>query len=400
MTQPTETLRETLEHSGAEWMTYGPDTGEGAVAVAETFGAYQAEYAAIRQRVGILHAPQRGIVRCNGADRQDFLHRMVSCDVNGLSPGESRRGFQLSDKGRIVADLLIHHGEAETWIETDRFDIDALIELLDGRLFTEDLTLTDISDYRQKLALHGPAAIALLKAVADDADAADQLAQRPGSHAMLTLAGTAVTAYRADDAGTPGLHLLAATESAAPLYRALLDAAGFDPAAEADADFAERRRASIRGRPVGWLAYNTARIEAGTPIFHIDFGPDSLPHETGLVYDACDFNKGCYLGQEIVARMESLGHPKRKLAGLKLPGEAMPVAGAQVFAADDTGESAGDQVIGAVTSSTLSPMRGGLAVAFAVMKWGYHDPGHTVFVNCEGAMTRAETHARHFLDTA
>jgi folate-binding protein YgfZ len=399
MSQQTQTLHDQLEACGAQWMNYGPAPSEGGIMVAESFGAYEAEYAAIRQRVGLIHAPQRGLLRLSGADRQDFLHRMVSCDVNGLEVGASAFGFQLGDKGRIVAELAIHHGAEATWVEADRFDLSKLRDLWDARLFAEDVTIEDAADQYAKLALHGPAALVLLKAVVDEPEAVDALTAGARAHQSFRIAGSPATAYRWDEAGAPGLHLWTAADAAAAVYRALLDAAGFDPGAEVDASFAEQRRQSIRGRPIGWLAYNTARIEAGTPLFHIDFGPDSLAHETGLVYERCHFTKGCYLGQEIVARMESLGHPKRVVTGLKLPGEAMPTAGAQVFAPNESGEAAGDKVIGAVTSSTLSPMRGHLAIGLAVMKWGQHEPGHSVFVNCEGQMTEAMTHALRFLET-
>ncbi len=141
-----------------------------------------------------------------------------------------------------------------------------------------------------------------------------------------------MSAYRLDDTGAMGLHLFVPTDDAEMLYEKLLSAAGFDPEADAepDADYAQRRRETLRGRPIGWLAYNTARIEAGTPIFHVDFGHDSLPGETGLLDHAVSFNKGCYIGQEIVARMKNLGHPKRLLVGLKFPDQKLPVAGTQV----------------------------------------------------------------------
>jgi len=80
-----------------------------------------------------------------------------------------------------------------------------------------------------------------------------------------------------------------------------------------------------------------------------------------------------------------------------MPGQVMPVAGAQVFAPDGTGDRAGDSVIGAVTSSTLSPMLGGTAIGFAVMKWGHHTPDTPVFVNCEGETVEANTHPLRFL---
>src|SRR6185436_21150893 len=92
-------------------------------------------------------------------------------------------------------------------------------------------------------------------------------------------------------------------------------------------------------RRIGWHAYNIARLEAGWPIFNIDFGPDSLPHETGVLNDRVSFKKGCYLGQEVVARMQSLGHPKQRLVGLKAVEETgadedrVPEAGAALHAA-------------------------------------------------------------------
>ncbi|MCC7406605.1 MAG: aminomethyltransferase family protein, partial [Phycisphaeraceae bacterium] len=139
---------------------------------------------------------------------------------------------------------------------------------------------------------------------------------------------------------------------------------------------------TILGRGIGWMAYNTARIEAGSPLFHVDFGPDSLPHETAILSQAVSFTKGCYLGQEIVARMQSLGHPKRLLVGLRLPDDRLPIAGSQVLTADG-------QVVGAVTSSTLSPLLGQTAIALAVVKWGRHEPGTTLRVAAEGAIVDA-----------
>src|SRR5439155_17574914 len=119
-----------------------------------------------------------------------------------------------------------------------------------------------------------------------------------------------------------------------------------------------------RARRIGWHAYNIARIEAGWPIFNIDFGPDSLPHETGVLEDRVSFKKGCYLGQEVVARMQSLGHPKQRLVGLKAKEwttsggeEGVPEEGTRVYA-QARGQEGGQppEVVGAVTSSAASPM--------------------------------------------
>jgi folate-binding protein YgfZ len=144
-------------------------------------------------------------------------------------------------------------------------------------------------------------------------------------------------------------------------------------------------------RPAGWHAYNIARIEAGTPLYNIDFGEQSLPGETGVLRDRVHFKKGCYLGQEVVARMDALGKPKQVLVALRFAGNergevVQPFPGAHVMVM--TEESA--QTVGAVTSSTISPMLGGEAVAFAQVKTKFaEDLSVALEVAAEGSRVRA-----------
>ena len=393
-------LQELQRAAGAAFMNYGPPPEEGGAEVVEHFGQYEAEYAAIRQRVGIMHQPQRAVIELTGADRAEFLHHLLANDVTGLQAGAGRRAFLLSEKGRVLADVFILQHASRMQIELDRLDKDELLRVLDSRLFAEDVTLHDASDQYQPLALHGPAAASLL----DAAGAGDVTGLSSLAHRTVTIEGAECTVYRRDDAGALGLHVLVPTAQAESVYRALLQAAGFDAQAELepDADYAQRRRESLRGRPIGWRAYNTARIEAGTPIFHIDFGQDSLPAETGVLDEAVSFEKGCYIGQEVVARMRNLGHPKRILVGLKCPDDRLPVAGAQVFTPDvaDGSAAASDQVVGGITSSTLSPLLGQCAIAFAVVKWGQHEPGTRLAASVNGQTTEARVQSLRFLDSA
>lgn len=387
-------LRDAQERAGAEWIAYGPASEDAPPAeIAATFGEYQAEYAAIRQRVGILHLPQRGVLRLVGADVADFLHRMVTHDIRGLPAGGTRRTLQLNEKGRIVADAIVHHGSADTWLELDRSDAATLKALLEKRLFAEDVTIEDISDQRVALVLAGPSSTPLLESLRTAGTPAAEIP--PHTHHVLTLGGQGVTVYRWDDTGAPTFRLLVPTAAAADLYARLLDAAGFSPdaAASPGSDQAAQRRQGLRGRPIGWMAYNTARIEAGSPLFHIDFGTDSLPAETGILDHVVSFNKGCYLGQEIVARMRSLGHPKRLLVGLRFDSDALPLAGSEVLDPADRAT-----VIGGVTSSALSPIRGNQAVAFAVMKWGKHTAGTKIVVPAEGRFVEAVVQGLRFLE--
>lgn len=379
---------------GAELMPYGPPLADGSqVQIADYFApdgeasGIAAEYAAIRQRVGIMHLPQRTILELTGADVKDYLHRLCTQEINKLTPGHTVRAFQLDDKGRIAADLVVHHGDEATWVELDVFDRPWMKDLIEQRLFTEDVTVAAPGDSeREFFWLLGPAAVQLLGAVTEAASV-EQVATMgaaPGTTHVVgvsrdTEAPARVSAYRWDLGGVLGVRLAVLPDDAAAVHRCLLDAAGYEVNAQPDAAFAERRRASLRGRPVGWSAFNTVRVEEGVPLYHVDFGPDSLPAETGQLDAAVSFTKGCYLGQEVVARMKSLGHPKKLLVGLRIEGDAVPHAGSQVVEPGDK-----QKAIGGITSSTASPLLGQKPIALAMVRWGKHREGTEVMVPADG----------------
>lgn len=400
-------LHAALEAAGAQFIPWG-DTG---AQIAEHFDAFEAEYAALRQRVGVLHLPQRGVLKLAGDDVKDYLHRLCTQEINQQTGGASVRAFQLNERGHVTADLMVHLGDVGTWLEGEATDLPGLAKLILARQFTEDLTLREAVGAYAVFWLIGPAAVQLLSAAARD-DAARETATRvgamPGTHHVLDLEGApGVTAYRHDLGQLLGVRVVVAARHAAQLYPRLLAAAGHentDPGAlnpEDAAAFAERRRASLRGRPVGWSAFNTVRIEEGLPLYHVDFGPTSLPAEVPGPHgidQAVSFTKGCYLGQEVVARMKSLGHPKKLLVAFRVddsvadPADGadnqgphpLPIAGAQVFDADDA-----TKVIGAVTSSAASPLAGQTAIGFAVVRWGRHRPGTALQMPADGRLVDA-----------
>jgi len=388
------------EQAGGTLIPYGPQgDGEPQAQIVDTFGQYEAEYAVIRKGVGLMDLPQRGLVEVTGNDRLDFLHRVLTHDTQSLGPGQGRRAFLLTKKGRIAADLIVLHGSEQTYLELDAYQASWLVEELDRYLFSEDVRLRDASHAHRHLALHGPEAVSLLAKIS--AGLAVDL--EPLGHQPIHIAGHACIVFRFDDTGSLGIHLLVPDCGVVAVYEHLTAALAGEGLEAADKSSAPRR-----GRPIGWAAYNTARIEAGVPLYHIDYGPDSLPHETGILGQAVSFTKGCYLGQEIVARMQNLGHPKRILVGLRFQDNRLPIAGSQVFdlATDSTGGPGGagpvasdsGEVIGAITSSTLSPMLGGLAVSFAVLRWGKHQIGTRVMVPAEGRMAPAKVSPLSFLE--
>ena len=355
----------------------------GGIEVVDSFGAYEAEYASIRKGVGIMDLPQTSLVELTGDDRLDFLHRMLTQATQDLLPGQARRTFLLNGKGRIEADAIVLHEQDRTYLLVDVYQAPRLADRLEQYLFSEDVEIHNSGQDFFHIALHGPAATTLLRHVCG------QMVADLGvmEHCRLTIADQACLCLRRDDTGSPGLHLLMPREGALLVYQALfvaLDGHTSDEPLQG------------RGQPIGWQAYNTARIEAGNPLYQVDFGPNSLPHETNLLAEAVSFTKGCYLGQEIVARMQSLGHPKRVLVGIKMSDDQLPIAASEVFQPDGDTLRPGP-VVGAVTSSTVSPMMGGVAIGYAMVKWGLHGMGTRLLVPAEGRLADCHVSEIRFL---
>ncbi len=365
--------------AAAEFISYGPPDGDGLVAceILATVGVVETEYAALRRGAGLFDGPHRGTLRLRGSERLAFLDRMVTQKLADLTAGAARASFWLNRKGRVEADLLIVELGDETLVDLDVHNAAATRAALDAYLFAEDVALADVTPEIHRISLHGPGAPDVLAAVAGDG-----APLAAGEARRVTIAGVGVATARRDQVGAPGIELFVPRDRAVAVWERLVDA---------DEAGAEGRR---RVRPVGWYAFNTARIEAGTPLFNVDFGSTNLPHETGVLADRVSFAKGCYLGQEVVARVQNLGKPKQVLVGLRVARDLLPVAGGQVF--EKCGDTFGEQV-GVVTSSTISPLLGAEPVAFAMIRSSHATPGTTLVVNAEGEQSDAVVGGLRFM---
>jgi folate-binding protein YgfZ len=190
--------------------------------------------------------------------------------------------------------------------------------------------------------------------------------------------------WRDDPCGVPGYHVIVPTESARHLWMNLITQFG-----------SSREGAKRLLRPVGWAAFNACRIERGRPVFGIDFdgalvmsaapgskeesGSGSLPAETGLFDRAVSITKGCYLGQEIVARMHARGQVAKRICGIRMSDDALPIAGAQIL--DEQSNT-----IGVVTSSTIAPVLSNAAICLGMVKRPHFEIGSKLKIPAEGAM--------------
>lgn len=397
-------LLESFAHAEPLFEQYGPARpGLPPITLVQTFGFVEAEYAAIRRAgcAGLLDMPHRATLAVTGADRLAFLNRMLTQELKGMQPYDVRASFWLSRKGRVDADLRVLVLPDRVLLDMDAHAAPGAVQTLSAYIIADDVTITDETDRWHRLSLHGAGSAAAVQGVSERTagDAAGTLA--PGRAGVVRVAGHEVIVDRADSTGAPGLELLMQVGAVAEVHHALLG-----PGGRAALEGEHHARALGGGtpvRPIGWAAWNIARIEAGTPVFYLDFGPESLPAETGVLDERVSFTKGCYLGQEIVARMKSLGHPKQVLCAVLMdapaaPGPAgveageqgppQPETGSRVWAAMGSEHAApAAEPIGAVTSATLSPMLGQRAVCFAQMKWGKHAAGTRVLVEAPGVAT-------------
>jgi folate-binding protein YgfZ len=296
-------------------------------AVVESYGDAAAEYAACRSGAGLADLAVREVLEASGPPRQKFLQGMLSHDVLARKPGQGCRAALLSAKGAVQALVRVLVDEQVVLLETDFDRVVSLQRTLEHHRVAAPVRFAPRPT--AVLALVGPAARDVLRA----AGLAEAPAEAEG-HADAELAGAPVRLVRAGDLPGGGFVLHVAWESAAGVWEALR-AAG--------------------ARPVGLDPLDTLRIEAMRPWWGSDVTEENLLHETGLVGECHSPAKGCYLGQEVVARLEARGGRVNKaLRGLRL--DAPVPAGAVVTV---EGREAGR-----VTTAAVSPRLGPIAMAY------------------------------------
>jgi glycine cleavage system T protein len=291
------------------------------------FGAPEAEYYAVRQGAGLCDLSYRGLVRVTGSERQRFLHAMVSNDTAHLRPGEGQYATFLTHKGRMIADFVVY-AETDAYLLDMEFQaVRSFIEAIEHFVISEDVTFHDESAAWGLLSLQGPQVrrwlgLALEQPFPDLA---------PYAYTPCTLAEQEVRLIRRSHTGEPGYQLLAPLDTLPALWPVLW-----------------RHREACGGQAVGLEAMEMLRIEAGIPLYGRDLTDETMPVEANLD-QAISYTKGCYIGQEVIARLEARGHVNRKLVGLLLSGATLPLSGAPIVAAD--------RDVGWVTSATYSPAR-------------------------------------------
>lgn len=276
-------------HLAARGAVHADDRG---VVLPRRFGADPAvEYAALRKTAAVVDLGYRSVVRAVGEDRAAFLQGMLTNDVAGLAPGAGCAALLLTIQGRVTADVRVAALPHALHLDVDVRVRDDLTAALDKLIIADDVTLEPLPALAL-IGLEGPSAERLLGGAT----------LPPYGHAEVVVGGVTVRAVRASEVCGPGFVLHAPAGHASVVWDALV-AAG--------------------ARPCGMEALEGRRVEVGVPRVGLDMDPTTLALEVP-VEDAISETKGCYLGQEVVARGTARGHVNRRLVGLLLDGAEPP----------------------------------------------------------------------------
>jgi folate-binding protein YgfZ len=285
------------------------------VSVASAVAPSSSDYALVTNACGLFDRSERGKLALTGGGAKEFLQGQVSNDTEALTPGTGCYAAFLTPKGKMLGDLRVLDAGNELLLDTERVALQELFNMIRRFSIGFDLELHKRTLESGLLSLIGPAADELIAGVPADEH----------SHLPVSVGGIDARAVRTD----VGIDLLCEAGST----DALREAVGAPVVAEE--------------------AVECLRIERGRPRYGIDLDESVIPQEAGLNERAVSFTKGCYVGQETVARLFYRGKPNRRLRGLRLSAPA--VSGDRLLASE--------REVGQITSAACSPTFGSIGLA-------------------------------------
>lgn len=259
------------------------------------------EYRALTTRAGIIDLTHWGALRLSGGDRVRFLNNMITADIATLGSGHGRRAALTTVKGKLIAELVVLARADAIDVLVAQGDTTAVREVLDKHIIADDVVLEDVSRDTAVIAVEGPQCREVVWRLIPDAP----IPLEPLQFTETEYQGTPVTVLRHTVTGEKGMHVIVPADAAARIRGFLVQSGRAEDAL-------------LCGR----AAWNMRRVEAGLPWWGEDVA-DNFPKESRLD-DLVDYNKGCYLGQETLARMHFRGHPNWLLEGLRCPQLPLP----------------------------------------------------------------------------
>ena len=334
---------------GAGFPAYKTGEYRGAVAAAR-FGNPQAEWAELRFGCGVYDLGYRAKISLTGADRVRWLNGMVTNNIRDLAADRGVYAFLLNPQGHILGDLYAYNRGDSILIDTDRSQLEKILATFDHYIIMDDVEVKNLSDELTALGITGPKARAVLSK-AGIAVPEMQPLQAVEATCECDCDCVKCTVVRGQDSETESYDLWLSPSEVSKTWDALL-AAG--------------------ASPVGFEAIELQRIVSGVPLYGVDIRERDLPQETEQER-ALNFNKGCYVGQEIIERIRSRGAVHRKFSGFIADGVAAIPPGNKIVA--------GEKEVGEITSVAALDLRGvKKTVALGYLRREVSTPGREVAI--------------------
>jgi len=288
------------------------------VTVQEVCSNFEKEYKAVTESIGFAFLPWKKVITVEGKDSQSFLDRMLSQKIIDLKPGESRHATLLQKTGYMIADLVVYCFTKDYfWLVVDETVREKTLEILNKFIVADDVSIHDISSSWKVLTILGKDSESFTK---------DKLKVDPKSFIV----------YKSSHALFPSFDVVIPQKS-------LIDLKGIEP--------------------IGFKTLNTLRIEAARAWYPFEIGEKTIPLEINF-QDAISYDKGCYTGQETIAKATYRGHVNKVLVKLLIEGSELPQKDAEIFL-DET-------KVGWVTSACYSP-KYSKNIALGFIKYDFKD---------------------------
>jgi len=338
------TLFKTQQDQGAQFVEYR------GWEVPARFATIDEEYEAIGASAGLIDLSSSGVIEVMGLDRTQFLHRVLTNDINVLTSGRGCYATFLTPQGRAVADMRVYCTNDSLLLTVEAGLVEKLVTGLRKFSIGNRVELLDRSNDLALLSIQGPKSGEFLAEVTPNLE----IPGEPFDHAVTQIGSANVRICCVRRTLRSGYDLLVPHEDLEQTWLFLIE----------------------RGKPwgirmAGLEPWNVHRVEAGIPLYGVDFDEGQIPLEAGLD-SAISLKKGCYIGQEIIARATYLGHLNRKLAGLLVAGYQPTAKGTKILR--------DQKEVGWITSSVYSP---GLkrCIALGYLRREAWEPGTSLVID-------------------
>ncbi len=303
------------------------------------YGDIDAEVSAARSTAIVIDRSDRGKLVFTGEDRASFLHGMLTHTVQGLSDGSGNHTSLTDAKGNTQADLWLYHWGDRLIAETEQGLQAKVVAFLDRYIIADDVTISDESEKTAIVGLQGPKALKILNGLLDVPADVEMY-----GNAEVELNKEVLRICRRSYTGEVGYDLWVNPDQANRVFRLLVEAGA---------------------TPAGDRAMEILRIESGLPRYGMDVDDRVTPLEAGMA-DAVDFTKGCFIGQEVLAKMQNLGRPRRFLVGTVVEGDDVPNP--------ETELASDGKVVGLIKSGIRSNTLG-QTICLTSVRRGFEVPG-------------------------